>query len=519
MNAPLFISAMAAALTISTTAAEWSAKPLYDNVKPACGCEDLLKFEYPNATIESAAIDKADGSCRVTAVVTHPPANDRVKIFIGLPTTNWNGRFRGTGGGGFFGGGPGNLPGPVKQGFATGATDTGHEGGSGSFALDEKGRLNWQLIVDNAYLGIHEMTLFGKAITQKYYGKPAKYSYFTGASTGGRQALMEAQRYPSDYEGIFSGCPAINWHRFVPADIWAQTVMLDEKNWVPKAKLDAATAAAITTCDDQDGVKDGVIDNPFYCQYDPKELVGTKIGGDEFTQADANVVRRIWEGPRGVNGDQLWFGMERGADLSALAGTGGSPLTGKPFSIAFDYVRFYLAQDPNLDYQTISVARFEQLWRQSVEQYGDVIGTDNPDLSRFRERGGKILILHGLIDQLIPARNTMHYFDRLQEQMGGEKKTAQFARLFLVPGVDHGFRGPGPTPIGYFEALMRWVEENKAPEKLIGERRDKDGKVIGKRPLFPYPAIPKYKGSGDQEDLNNYKRSLPFDDGKNLLFK
>lgn len=466
-----------------------------------------MEFKFPNATIESATIDKSDGSCRVTAVITHPPANDRVKIFIGLPVTNWNGRFRGTGGGGFFGGGPGNLPGPVKQGFATGATDTGHEGGSGSFALDEKGRLNWQLIIDNAYLGIHDMTVFGKAITEKFYGKRPYYSYFTGASTGGRQGLMEAQRYPGDYDGIFSGCPAINWHRFVPADIWAQTVMVDENIWVSKAKLDAATAAAIAACDGRDRVEDGVIDDPFYCEYDPKQLVGTKVGDSEFTQADANVVRRIWEGPAGVNGEPLWFGMERGADLSALAGTGGSPLTGKPFSIAFDYVRFYLAQDPNLDFKTISVARFEQLWRQSVEQYGAVLGTDNPDLTRFRDRGGKILILHGLIDQLIPARNTIHYFERVEDQMGGPKKTSRFARLFLVPGVDHGFRGPGPTPTGYFEALMRWVEDGKAPDMLMGERRDQSGKVIGKRPLYPYPSISIYKGSGDPEDPKNFKRA------------
>jgi hypothetical protein len=398
MNARYLFAPILTALVIGLPAliraADWTPKTIYKDVTPACSCEELAQFKYPNATVELAAVDKSDGSCRVTAVVTHPPANDRVKIFIGLPMTNWNGRFRGTGGGGFFGGGPGNLPGPVKQGFVTGATDTGHEGGSGSFALDEKGRLNWQLIIDNAYLGIHEMTVFGKAITEKFYGKAPRYSYFTGASTGGRQGLMEAQRYPNDYDGIFSGCPAVNWHRFVPADIWAQTVMIDAKNWVPKAKLDAATAAAIAACDGNDAVKDGVIDDPLRCNYDPRQLVGTKVGDSEFTQADADVIRRIWEGPRGVNGNFLWYGMERGADLSALAGTGGSPLTGRPFTIAFDYVRFYLAQDPNLDFKTISVARFEQLWNQSVEQYGDVIGTDNPDLSPFRDHGGKILIMH-----------------------------------------------------------------------------------------------------------------------------
>jgi feruloyl esterase len=492
---------------IWTQSSESTLKPLYAQAAPACGCEELLKFSFPNTTIESAAVDSSDGSCRVTAVVTHPPANDRVKVFIGLPTKDWNGRFRGTGGGGFFGGGPGNLPGPVKQGFATGATDTGHEGGSGSFALDSNNRLNWQSIIDNAYLGIHEMSVVGKAITEKFYGKPPRYSYFTGASTGGRQGLMEAQRFPEDYNGIFSGCPAANWHRFVPADIWPEVVMAAANNFVSKAKLDAATAAAIAACDDKDGVKDGVIDDPFHCAYDPKALVGAKVGDSTFTDADADVLRKIWEGPRGPGGNFLWYGMERGADLSALAGTGGTPLTGKPFSIAFDYVRFYLAQDANLDWQTITPARFEQLWNQSVEEFGNVIGTDDPDLTRFHEHGGKLLILHGLADQLIPAMGSVDYYKRVQEKMGGAKKTAQFARLFLIPGVDHGFRGPGPGPIGYFEALMRWVEEGKAPEQLTGERRDGSGKVLGKRPLFPYPEYAKYKGSGSTEDPANFVKA------------
>jgi feruloyl esterase len=511
MNAPLrsklALCLVVSLLTVAIRGAE-AFRPLYPDAAPACGCEDLLKVSLPNTTIDSATIDPQDGSCRVVATVTHPPANDHVKIYIGLPRTNWNGRFRGTGGGGFYGGGPGNLPGPVKQGFATGATDTGHEGGSGSFALDSNNRLNWQLIIDNAYLGIHEMTVVGKALTEKYYGKPARYSYFTGASTGGRQALMEAQRYPEDYNGIFSGCPAINWDRFVPADgLWAQVVMNDLHNFVSKAKLDAATAAAIAACDEKDGVKDGVIDDPLRCAYDPKALVGTKIGESTFTDADAEVVRRIWQGARGADGKFLWYGMERGADLNALAATGGNPLTGKPFSIGFDYIRFYLAQDSNLDWQTISIARFEQMWDQSVEEFGRVIGTDNPDLTRFRDHGGKVLIIHGLADQLIPAAGSVHYYKRVQEKMSGAKKTASFARLFLVPGVDHGFRGPGPSPIGYFEALVRWVEEGKALDELIGERRDKNNKVIGKRPLFPYPAFAKYKGTGDTEDPKNYTRA------------
>src|ERR1051325_4442655 len=241
----LFLAAALSGAITFACGAEAPPKRLYPEATPVCSCESLVKFSLPNTTIDSAAIDLSDGSCRVTATVTHPPASDRVKVFIGLPVTNWNGRFQGNGGGGVFGGSAASLRGPVARGFAAGATDTGHEGGSGSFALDANGRLNWQLIIDNAYLRIHEMTVVGKALTEKFYGKPARYSYFTGASTGGRQGLMEAQRYPEDYNGIFSGCPAVNWQRFVPADgLWAQVVMNDAHNFVSSAKLNAATAAA-----------------------------------------------------------------------------------------------------------------------------------------------------------------------------------------------------------------------------------------------------------------------------------
>jgi pimeloyl-ACP methyl ester carboxylesterase len=490
-------------------AAEPSFKPLYPDVTPVCGCEELVNLKLPNTTIDSAAIDPKDGSCRVTATVTHPPSGDQVKIWLALPVKNWNGRFRGNGGGGYVGGNPNSLRGPAAQGFATGATDTGHEGGSGSFALDANGRLNWQLIRDNAHLGIHQMTVVGKALTQAYYGKPPRYSYFVGGSTGGRQGLMEAQRYPDDYDGIVSGCPAINWHKFIPAILWPQVVMVDAKNFVSKAKLDAATAAAIAACDEADGVKDGVIEDPFRCTWDPKELVGTRIGEETFTAADADVIRKIWEGPRGKDGRFLWYGLERGADMFALAGTTGTPLKGRPFSIPEEWFRYFLLQDPKWDWTTLTPEWFELLWDQSVEQYGTVIGTDDPDLTRFRDRGGRILIYHGLTDQLIPAAGSIEYFERVQQRMGGPAKTAEFARLFLAPGVDHGFRGPGATPVGVFEAVVRWVEEGVAPDKLLAEKRDASGQLLRTRPLFPYPQTAKYKGSGSADDAENFVPAVP----------
>jgi len=505
----ILVTALAGNLRL-LRAAESPIKPLYPGITPACSCESLTSLSLPNTTIESAVVDVSNRMCRVTAIVTHPPAKNRVKVWIGLPLTNWNGRFQGTGGGGFLGGHPNSLRGPVRQGFSAGATDTGHEGGSGRFALDANGRQDWQAIIDNAYLGIHEMTVVGKAVTRAFYGKAPRYSYFVGGSTGGRQGLMEAQRFPDDYDGIVSACPAINWHRFVSAALWPQVVMLSTTNFVAKTKLDAATAAAIAACDADDAVKDGVIDDPFRCPYDPKALVGTKVGDDVFTAADAEVIRKIWEGPRTQDDRFMWHGLERGADMFPYAGTSGSGtdgLKGKPFSIALEYWLYYLVQDAKWDWSTLTYAGFEQLWTKSVEQYGAVIGTDDPDLTRFRDRGGKVLIYHGLADELIPAAGSIDYYKRVQQRMGGAKATAKFARLFLVPGVNHGFSGPGARSSGtaLLEAIIRWVEEGKAPDKLIAEKRDKDGKVTRTRPLFPYPQVAKYKGSGSTDEEKNFR--------------
>jgi pimeloyl-ACP methyl ester carboxylesterase len=501
---PLALLFALAGAVSGSEAAEARPKPLFPDAAPVCTPADLLKLSLPHTTIDSAVVDPTDGSCRVVATVTHPPAGDKVKVYIGLPMKGWNGRFRGTGGGGFVGGRPESLRGPLALGYAAGATDTGHETRGGSFALDADGRLNWQLIRDNAYLGIHDMTVVGKALVKAFYGKAPRYSYFVGSSTGGRQGLMEAQRYPDDYDGIVSACPAINWHRFLLCDLWPQVVMLAAGNLVPKEKLDAATAAAIAACDGLDGVTDGVIDDPMRCNYDPKALVGTMVGGSVFTTADADVVRKLWEEARAHDGSFMWHGMVPGTDLFETAGSTGSPLTGRPFGIALDYLRFYLVQDPNWDWRNLTPAKFELLWRQSVEQYGEVIGTDNPDLGAFRDRGGKVIIYHGLADQQIPAGGTIDYYRKVQQRMGGAEKTAQFARLFLVPGVNHGFRGAGPAPTGMVDAIIHWVEEGQPPEKLIAESRDAAGKIVRTRPLFPYPQVAKYKGSGSTDEAANF---------------
>jgi feruloyl esterase len=487
-------------------------KPAIANVKPVRTCESLAGVALPNTTIESAAVDPKDPSvCRITAITTHPPAGDRVRIWVAIPTSNWNGRFMGNGGGGFSGGSANGVNQPVALGYAAGATDTGHEGGSGSFALNAQGRLDWQSIRNNAHVGIHEMTVTGKALAQAMYGVAPRYSYFNGCSTGGRQGLMEAQRYPKDYNGIMSGAPAINWNRFHIQHLWGPVVMNAAGHAVPNCKLAAATAAAITACDAIDAVKDGVIEDPKRCTYDPKALVGTPAGDcGTFTEADVTVIRKLWEGPRREDGSFLWYGLPRGADLTALWKSGGNPPRPQPFGISMDWFRYFLAQDPKFDGNTVTPAAFERFWDQSVEQYGHVIGTDDPDLTAFRDAGGKAIVWHGWSDQLISAEGTVDYYQRVQQRMGGAQRTSEFIRLFMAPGVAHCGAGAGPAPGGQMEALLAWVEEGKAPETLPATRRDQTGAVTRSRPLCPYPLVARYRGNGSTDDAASFRCSQGF---------
>jgi hypothetical protein len=487
-------------------------KPLMPNASPVRSCESLASVALPNTTIESAAIDpKSPGICRITAVTTHPPLGDKVRIWVAIPTANWNGRFLGTGGGGFLGGSELFLVQPAVAGYAAGATDTGHEGASGSFALDANGRLNWQAIRNNAHVGVHEMTVTGKALTQAMYGMAPRYSYFDGCSTGGRQGLMEAQRYPQDYNGILSAAPAINWNRFHVQHLWGPVAMNAAGNPVASCKLAAATAAAVAACDGIDGVKDGMIEDAKRCAYDPKPLAGTSAGEcGSFTEADVDVIRKLWEGPRREDGTFLWYGLARGADLNALWTSRGSPLRPQPFGITMDWFRYFLTQDPKFDGSTVTPAAYERLWEQSVEQYGIVFGTDNPDLTAFRDRGGKAIVWHGWADQLITAEGTIDYYTRVQERMGGAKKTAEFIRLFMAPGVAHCAGGAGPAPTGQLEALLAWVEEGKAPDTLLATRRDQSGAVTRSRPLCAYPLVAKYKGNGSTDDAGSFTCSSGF---------
>lgn len=322
---------------------------------------------------------------------------------------------------------------------------------------------------------------------------------------------MEAQRYPQDYNGIVAGAPAINWTKLMMQSIWGTLQETVAEDPVPACKLAAATTAAIAACDMIDGVKDGVIEDPKRCTYDPEPLVGTSAGDcGTFTQADVDVIRKIWQGPRRQDGSFLWYGQVRGADLNALVASRGTPLKIQAFPFTVDWIKYWLTENPQFDWNTLTPALYEHFWDQSGEEYEIVIGTDNPDLTAFRDRGGKAIIWHGWADQLITGDGTVDYYKRVQQLMGGAEKTSQFARLFMAPGVAHCAGGAGPNPYGQLDRLVSWVEDGKAPAALTAARRYQTGAITRSRPLCQYPLVAKYKGSGSTDDAANFTCSSGF---------
>jgi hypothetical protein len=339
------------------------------------------------------------------------------------------------------------------------------------------------------------------------YGVKPKYSYFNGCSTGGRQGLMEAQRYPEDYDGIMSGSPAINWQKLHVMQMWGPVVMNAMGNPVANCKLQAATNAAVAACDGIDKVTDGVIEDPTRCTYDAKSLVGTMTACGAVTAKDADVINKLWEGPQTPDGKPLWIGQPKGADLTAIWGTRGDPPQAAPFGISIEWYRFWLSQNPQLDGNSITWDQFVRFFEQSVEQYSAVIGTDNPDLRAFQARGGKAIVWHGWTDQLISAHGAVDYYKRVMATMGADN-AANFIRLFMAPGIGHCGGGTGPNPTGQMEALLAWVEDGKAPDTLPASRQTPEGPRT--RILCAYPQVPKYKGSGSTNDAANFSCSTGF---------
>lgn len=477
------------------------------------------QFGFPETTLTGLP-EFCDVRVRRTS-----PSGRSTEIVVWVPLA-WNGRFMGVGGGGNRTGGEGmifelpaavspGLASAVRNGFAAAGTDGGNQDSRlYDWALDEaSGRIDWELVDNWIHHSTHEMTLLGKAVVEAIHGRHPAYSYFVGGSGGGRQALMEAQRYPDDYDGIWSIDPVISYSKLYMAEFWPTAVM-NEYGPIPVAKMEKFRDAAVSAAggDSEEGLNFvPTLDAP---DLDPFVLVGTPTAAGDITDSDATVMQKIWEGPRTEAGEFLWFGIRPGSRSWQSGGFGLAAteesdglLSPVPFMIAERYLAGWILRDPGWDWRTLGVEGFRKLFDQSVEEFR-ITDTDDPDLSAFQRRGGKLLLSHGLDDSVIPSAGTVRYFDAVVQAMGGDRGTADFARLFLAPGAGHctlAADGPGITLADGMIGLMNWVENSEAPESFIGERWTRDGtELLSTRPIYRYPRVAQYSGSADPLDAANY---------------
>jgi len=526
-----FFAAFAAALALGAPAGTAKARAGTAADSAGSTCATVAQPHIPGASVQSmtevfvpAGTDQIPGGpsipnvpahCEVTLFLGHPGADDHVRVAVWLPSGGWNGRYQGTGGGGYAAGEFDFALAPaIQQGYAAASTDAGVSANAispAAWALKPDGSVNAPLLADFAYRSQHDMAVAAKQIVAGFYGRAASYSYWNGCSTGGRQGLMEAQRYPADYNGIVATAPAINWADFIPAEFWPQLVMNRAKDHPSSCEFAAFTRAAVAACDRGDPVAGGLIDQPGKCGFDPRSMVGRQIACNgktlTITAADAEVVRRIWQGPTDLDGKPLWFGLEKGAPFDGLAATttaaDGSGV-GAPFPIAQTWITYFLLQNPSFDTSAITYPQFVRLFKQSVAEYDRIIGTDDPDLGAFEAAGGKMVTWHGLADQLIFPQGTVNYYQRVQAATGGARNVDSFYRLFPAPGVQHCGGGNGPVPTDPLAAVVNWVEKGEAPATLPAATTDAAGAAVT-RNLCAYPQVARYVGHGDRNSAASYR--------------
>ncbi len=422
------------------------------------------------------------------------------------PAEDWNGKFIGVGNGALAGGI--NYPamvGPITAGYAVASTNGGHTSASivsGDWMQDHP-----ELWDDFGYRAIHDMTRSAKSIIKAYYGKPAKYSYFIGCSGGGQQGLAEAQRYPADYDGIVVGAPANFPTRMWPGETWPSYVThRTAANAIPVEKLPLIHNAVLAACDANDAVKDGLITDPRTCKFDPATLLCKgEDAPDCLTAAQVDSVQKIYGGLKDpTTGEQFWPGYEPGSEL------GWPGHIGEPFIIPQGYFKAMVFDNPAWDWKTFDFTDPEDfaILYDADARYGPILNATDPDLSAFKELGGKLILWHGWADQNIAPRNSINYYESVVADMGSEAATQEFLRLFLIPGMGHCGGGPGPTSFNMLAALEQWVEKGIAPDQILGSHLTA-GKVDFTRPLCVYPKQAVYKGSGDTNDAANFYCANP----------
>jgi tannase/feruloyl esterase len=435
--------------------------------------------------------------CRVTATAA-PSPDSAITFEVWLPVEGWNGKVVAVGNGGFSGliFHP-DMVEPLRRGYAVAGTNTGHDGGpaDASFAVGHPEKL-----VDFAWRAVHETTVKSKAVVTALYSKPPRRSYWVGCSTGGRQGLKEAQRFPDDFDGIAAGAPANNWIPLMAYGATVQHLVTDPKRGLERPQLTLLKEAAIAACDARDGVTDRVVEDPPRCTFDPGTLACTagKSSGC-LTPSQVETARSIYAGvvnPR--TGEKIFPGPAPAGELQWAAYAPGV------FPIAANYWRDQVTGDPNWNPAALDLDK--DIARARSLDTAEVTTTD-PNLSAFVGRGGKLLLWHGWTDGLIPAQNTIDYYESVLATTGAEP-VKDSVRLFMLPGVDHCFGGEGTFVIDALGAIDTWVESGKAPEQLVASRPLESGGTRT-RPLCPYPQVARYRGQGSTDDASNFACEPP----------
>jgi feruloyl esterase len=460
--------------------------------------------------------------CRVTADDKPTPDSD-IKIEVWMPATGWNGKFRGQGNGGFAGEMDYRaLALAILQGYASAATDTGHaaNGTDATWALGHP-----EKIIDYAHRAIHEMTSLGKATVKAFYGDAPKHSYFASCSNGGRQALMEAQRYPEDYDGILAGAPANYWTHLLSSALWdAHATTLNPDSYIPPSKIPAIAHAVLAACDAIDGLKDGILNDPRQCRFDPATMLCKHGNSDScLTKPQVTALKKLYEGAHDAKGKQIFPGFVPGAEEGEggwdLWITGKAPGKALLFAFGNGFFGNMVYEQAGWDYKQ---AKLDDAVLAADQKLAAVLNSAEPNMKPFQSHGGKLILYHGWNDAAISPLNSINYYESVQATMG-KQQADSFVRLYMVPGMQHCAGGPGPDVFGHlgispandpqhniYLALEEWAEKRTPPSTVIASKLEGEipvglvGKVKMTRPLCAYPQKAKYKGAGNPNEAASF---------------
>jgi feruloyl esterase len=456
-------------------------------------------FSAPGASTQSPAFKQLPAFCRVAATLT-PSPDSHIEMELWLPAENWNGKFLAVGNGGWAGDIVYNaVAAGLGRGYAAASNDTGHQDAGAAFAMKH------EKVVDFGYRAMHEMTVQSKTLVGKFYGRAPQLSYYQGCSTGGRQGLMEAQRYPEDFDAIIAGAPVNNQVHLNVSQTALQVEMLrDPARIVPQRKVTLFANAVMAACDANDGVKDNIINDPRTCTFDPAVLM-CKAGDAEdcLTAPQVESARQLYSPVRTKSGEVVYPGRAPGVE----AGWAGRiPVPGKPMNPLWgDMPRFLGHRDANWDVMSFDLDRDLALTLKNAS----FIESTDPDLAKFKARGGKLLLWHGWADPGPSPENTISYYSQVVEAVGGGAQD-DWVRLFLLPGVAHCGGGVGPDQADFLTALERWRENGVAPAQIVASRNPGRGNLTSMtRPLCPYPRVARYTGKGSTDEAQNFVCSAP----------